>query len=129
MNKQKLVSVVLAIAVVGGSALLVIMAPPKKPSSGSQNTNSSNPSQTSASTSLEYTLAQVAVHAGVSSCWTTVNGGVYDLTAWISKHPGGEAAVLSICGKDGSAVFNAQHGGQVKQEQIIATFKIGTLKK
>lgn len=129
MNKQKWVSIVLAVVVVGGAALLVIMAPPKKPSAGSQNTNSSNPSQPTVSTSLEYTLAQVAVHAGLSSCWAAVNGGVYDLTTWISKHPGGEVAVLSICGKDGSAVFNAQHGGQVKQEQILATFKIGTLKK
>lgn len=129
MNKQKLVSVVLAAVVVGGAALLVIMAPPKKSGAGSQNMNSNNPSQPTANTSLEYTFAQVAVHAGVSSCWTAVNGNIYDLTAWVAKHPGGEATILSICGKDSSAVFNDQHGGDSKPEKILATFKIGALKK
>ena len=77
----------------------------------------------------KYTLADIAQHGGRSSCWSTINGGVYDLTAWIPKHPGGEQAILSICGIDGSARFNAQHGGASLQQQILAGFKIGTLAK
>lgn len=30
-----------------------------------------------------YTMTQVAAHSSVSSCWSVVNGGVYDLTSWI----------------------------------------------
>jgi hypothetical protein len=56
-----------------------------------------------------------------------INGGVYDLTAWISKHPGGERAILSICGKDGSAAFNDQHGGQRRPANELSGFKIGTI--
>jgi cytochrome b involved in lipid metabolism len=52
---------------------------------------------------------------------------VYDLTAWISKHPGGERAILSICGKDGSAAFNDQHGGQRRPANELSGFKIGTI--
>lgn len=75
-----------------------------------------------------YTLADVAKHASQSSCWSAINGTVYDLTSWISKHPGGESAILSICGKDGSAAFNNQHGGQRKPEQELASLpKIGAL--
>ncbi len=73
------------------------------------------------------TLADIAKHADRSSCWSTINGGVYDLTAWIPKHPGGEQAILSICGIDGSARFNAQHGGASLQQKILAGFKIGTV--
>ena len=76
-----------------------------------------------------YTLADIAQHGGRSSCWSTINGGVYDLTAWIPKHPGGEQAILSICGIDGSAKFNRQHGGAALQQQILAGFKIGALSK
>jgi cytochrome b involved in lipid metabolism len=89
------------------------------------NTTGVAPSTASAS----YTLADVAKHKDASSCWTTVNGGVYDVTSWIDQHPGGRDAILSLCGKDGSAAFNGQHGGQARPEQELATFKIGVLLK
>ena len=79
------------------------------------------------STSSVYTLADVAAHNGAASCWTAINENVYDLTNWISRHPGGEGAILSICGKDGTNAFEGQHGENQKPQQILATFKIGTL--
>jgi cytochrome b involved in lipid metabolism len=74
-----------------------------------------------------YTLADVAQHPTASSCWSAIDGNVYDLTSWINQHPGGPEAILGICGTDGSAAFNAQHGGQSRPETELATFKIGTL--
>lgn len=74
-----------------------------------------------------YTLVQVASHAGASDCWTAINGSVYNLTTWIAQHPGGEQAILGICGKDGSAAFNGQHDGDRRAERALASFQIGTL--
>lgn len=74
-----------------------------------------------------FTFADVAAHNSAASCYTTINGSVYDVTLWIGKHPGGSKAILSLCGKDGTAKFTAQHGGKPPQEQQLATFKIGTL--
>ncbi len=74
-----------------------------------------------------YTLAQVAPHNSATSCWSVINGGVYDLTSWIAKHPGGTQAILSLCGKDGSAAFVGQHEGGEKQAAMLVTLKIGTL--
>ena len=74
-----------------------------------------------------YTLADVAIHNSGASCWSAINGGVYDLTSWINQHPGGPQAILSICGKDGSSAFNAQHGGQNRPANELAGFEIGTL--
>lgn len=93
------------------------------------NPNVSGPASTGSTSAAgtTYTLAQVAGHKDATSCWTAINGGVYDLTSWINQHPGGPEAILSICGKDGSADFNAQHGGERRPEQELATFKIGTL--
>ncbi len=74
-----------------------------------------------------FTLAQVATHSTDADCYAAINGNVYDLTAWINKHPGGDRRILSICGKDGSSAFNGEHGGQPKPEQILAGFEVGTL--
>ncbi len=77
---------------------------------------------------VSYVLSDVALHATASNCWSAVNGKVYDLTSWISKHPGGQRAILGICGRDGSVAFNGQHGGQQKQADQLETFYIGELK-
>jgi cytochrome b involved in lipid metabolism len=74
-----------------------------------------------------FTLSDVENHASSSSCWTAVNGNVYDVTSFISQHPGGSRAILSLCGIDGSDAFNGQHGGQRRPASELASFKIGTL--
>lgn len=74
-----------------------------------------------------YTLADVAKHASKDDCWSAINDGVYNLTSWIPRHPGGERAIEGLCGKDGSAAFNGQHGGGATQAQILTTMKVGTL--
>lgn len=72
-------------------------------------------------------LSQVAEHAARENCWTIINGNVYNLTSWIPNHPGGETAILQLCGKDGSQKFNGKHGGVAKQAAVLAGFKIGAL--
>jgi cytochrome b involved in lipid metabolism len=72
---------------------------------------------------------EVASHASRTSCWSTINGNVYDLTSWIPKHPGGESAILGLCGKDGSRKFNGQHGGDSGKLAILSGFKIGAALK
>lgn len=73
------------------------------------------------------TATGVAAHAGSESCWTIIDGSVYDLTAWIPEHPGGPQAILQLCGKDGSEKFNGKHGGKEPMTTILAGFKIGTV--
>lgn len=73
------------------------------------------------------TAATVASHNSRTSCWSSINGSVYDLTSWIPKHPGGEQAILGLCGVDGSSKFNRKHGGDASKEKILFGFKIGAL--
>lgn len=73
-----------------------------------------------------FTLAQIASHNTAANCYSAVSGGVYDLTTYISSHPGG-SVIASICGKDGTALFTAQHGGQSTPVSVLASYKIGTL--
>ena len=76
-----------------------------------------------------YTLADVAQHPNETSCWSAINGSVYDLTSWIRQHPGGADKILSICGKDGTAAFVDQHDSKQREQDILKTFLIGTLAK
>ena len=85
--------------------------------------------QVASSGKTSFTISDVAKHATAESCWSIVNNEVYDLTTWISKHPGGSEAILSICGKDASSAFNDQHGGQKRPANELAGFIIGDLKK
>lgn len=75
-----------------------------------------------------YTLAEVKLQATAGKCWTIIDAKVYDLSAWISKHPGGEAAIKSLCGIDGTAKFKAMHGGAAKPEAVLASYQIGVAK-
>lgn len=76
-----------------------------------------------------YRMSEVERHDTEESCWAVVNDSVYDLTEWIGGHPGGEKAILSLCGTDATVVFEGQHGGDAMPEAALANFKIGTLKK
>lgn len=73
------------------------------------------------------TKAEVATHATESSCWSIISGSVYDLTDYVSRHPGGKSRILGICGKDGTRSFEGQHGGESKPERILSGYFIDNL--
>ena len=73
------------------------------------------------------TLTVVAQHSTADDCWSAISGSVYDLTQWISAHPGGSGPIESICGLDATQAFSNQHDGQGKPETNLAGFKIGSL--
>lgn len=81
------------------------------------------------STVQSYTAAVVATHNNTSSCWSIVNAKVYDLTDYISRHPGGSQSVKDICGRDGSSAFNGQHGGDAKPENVLSKYYLAPLAK
>lgn len=74
-----------------------------------------------------YSMADVQAHATVGDCWSAINGSVYDLTTWVSRHPGGENPIKGLCGTDGSAKFNRKHASGTKPQSMLALLKIGTL--
>ena len=75
-----------------------------------------------------YAMEEVAKNNTPASCWTTIDGIVYDLTAWINQHPGGDKTILKICGLDGSIAFSRQHGRDAMSQNILKGFEIGVLK-
>lgn len=91
----------------------------------SQTETSASQASTEDAAQTSYSATEVATHDTAGDCWAIINGGVYDLTSWIPRHPGGERAIEGLCGKDGSAAFNGQHGGGEAQAAVLADLKVG----
>lgn len=53
----------------------------------------------------KYSSEDLSKHSDLESCWLAINGKIYDVTNFISDHPGGKA-ILAGCGKDATAMFN-----------------------
>ncbi|VEG30097.1 cytochrome b5-like heme/steroid binding domain-containing protein [Actinomyces howellii] len=85
------------------------------------------PDPGSSSTATVYTMEDVARHSTAESCWTVIDSTVYDLTDWVSQHPGGQEAITGMCGTDGTAAFTSEHGGQAEPADALAGYAIGTL--
>ena len=73
------------------------------------------------------TMKDVAANNTAKSCWSAIDGNVYDLTRWINSHPGGSSAITFLCGTDGSKAFAAQHAGEAKPTSRLAGFLLGPL--
>jgi cytochrome b involved in lipid metabolism len=73
------------------------------------------------------TMAEVAKHNDETSCWTVVDGNVYDLTDFVGKHKGGADKILGLCGADGTNFFKQQHGGQEKPAGVLERLLKGKL--
>ena len=76
-----------------------------------------------------YTMAKVKENNSASSCWSVINGNVYNLTQWINSHPGGPSVIRGLCGVDGTSSFNGKHRGQGNPTATLASYLLGPLAK
>jgi cytochrome b involved in lipid metabolism/branched-subunit amino acid transport protein len=74
-----------------------------------------------------YARAELAKHDRMADCWSVVNGKVYDLTKWVSRHPGGQKAISEMCGTNGAGEFLEQHTGDAAANEVLAGYQIGVL--
>jgi cytochrome b involved in lipid metabolism len=72
-------------------------------------------------------IETVAANASEDSCWAIIGDNVYDLTGWISSHPGGSSRILGLCGTDGTAQFQGQHGGSSSAQGTLERYLLGAL--
>ena len=90
-------------------------------------TAKATPTPTPSATQDGYKMTDVKKANTRAKCWSAIDGNVYDLTAWISAHPGGASAITFLCGTDGSNAFKAQHEGQGKPSMRLSQYLLGPL--
>lgn len=105
--KKTTLAIIIAILSVGAIAGIYFFQKEEPATSTTPTINapaSSNEAKTNPSSS-SFTAAQVAEHNSESDCWTIINGNVYDLTAYVPRHPGGVDEIVAACGTDGTSLF------------------------
>jgi cytochrome b involved in lipid metabolism len=129
VSKVKYVCVKSGTKLIWNKATVTKATPMPSPSQGATQSptpsKSAMPSDSSGLTKL--TFEEVRKHDSGTSCWSIVLGNVYDLTNWISKHPGGAEVIRAICGKDGTSAFEGQHAGQGRPTNQLSNYYLGKL--
>lgn len=74
-----------------------------------------------------YTLDQVAAHDSDADCWMAIDGGVYDLTDYIPRHP---TPIARYCGTDASEGMHTKGVGRAHSAfawEQLEGYRIGRL--
>eukprot|EP00760_Papus_ankaliazontas_P032094 PhM_4_TR5623/c0_g1_i1/m.62023 len=74
----------------------------------------------------EHTLEEVRKHFRRTDCWIVIDGGVYNVTSFVSFHPGGSTALVRNGGTDASTKFRQAHSDDAYDS--LKLYKIGRLK-
>ncbi|KKR28269.1 MAG: hypothetical protein UT61_C0053G0005 [Candidatus Woesebacteria bacterium GW2011_GWA1_39_8] len=59
---------------------------------------------------LTLSVSEIATHNILQNCWLIISGSVYNVTSFISQHPGGVTQITNWCGKDGTSAFQTKGG-------------------
>lgn len=96
----KVIVAIVAVAILGG----IFFFTQSDKDTDNTATESSSTAQT---TDATFTEAEVASHNTESDCWTIINSSVYDITEYVSRHPGGDE-ILRACGTDATTLFETR---------------------
>lgn len=72
-----------------------------------------------------YTLKQISEHKSDDDCWVAVDNRVYNITNWLSRHPGGKSILFNFAGTDCSDEFRTFH--YKPNYKLLNSFCVGTL--
>lgn len=71
---------------------------------------------------------EISKHSSSNDCWVVIEQKVYNVTDYLSKHPGGAGRISPYCGKDATQAFLTQDGkGSHSPEafQILGILYVG----
>lgn len=94
--------------------------------SQSQSPNSDSKLSPAQNSELVLNSSEIAKHDLAKNCWILISGKVYDVTNYLSMHPGGINAILPYCGKDAAKAFTAQEHS-TKANNLLSLYYIGDL--
>jgi len=72
-------------------------------------------------------MDDVARHASDRDCWIVVHGGVFDLSVFADRHPGGAHMIRKLCGKDGTSLFDVVHEKSLLRQHHVQDYQLGVI--
>lgn len=71
-------------------------------------------------------MQEASQHSTKDDCWVVIDGKVYDVTAYLDEHPGGDDVLLTATGKDAKEEFeDAGHSKDARD--LMEEFCVGEL--
>jgi len=55
----------------------------------------------------KFTREEIARHCSEDDVWIVIGRKVYDVTAFLYDHPGGDDVILDVAGKDATSAFES----------------------
>jgi cytochrome b involved in lipid metabolism len=77
-----------------------------------------------------YTLAEVQQHNKLDDCWMAIEGNVYDVTAYVDKHPTPPSVLQPWCGAEATEGMRTKGYGNDHSPaawEMLKDFRIGKL--
>ncbi|KAA8647485.1 hypothetical protein EYZ11_004405 [Aspergillus tanneri] len=74
-----------------------------------------------------FDAAEIAKHNTSESCWVILYGKVYDVTDFLSEHPGGARIILKLAGKDATEEYDPIHPPGILEENLRPEAMLGTV--
>ncbi len=106
MKKELIISSIIAVAIIA-----VVLVNTKQPSTNTTRATPKSSTVTQTPTSI-ITDSEVAKHNTTSDCWIIIKNNAYDVTTYISAHPGGSEEIIKTCGTDATAAYATIKGGR-----------------
>ncbi|XP_063055089.1 cytochrome b5 reductase 4 isoform X2 [Engraulis encrasicolus] len=75
---------------------------------------------------IEVTEEELRKHNTKNDCWTSIRGMVYNITAYMDFHPGGEEELMRAAGIDGTDLFDQVHRW-VNYESMLKECLVGRM--
>jgi cytochrome b involved in lipid metabolism len=72
---------------------------------------------------------ELARHAGADDCWIAIRGSVYDVTAYLPKHPSRPGTIEPWCGKEATEAYETKTRGRphsAEADRLLTGYRIGT---
>ncbi|MEX1033113.1 MAG: cytochrome b5-like heme/steroid binding domain-containing protein [Cellvibrionaceae bacterium] len=88
---------------------------------------------TSATTAKQsYTLAEVARHNTQDDCWMVIEGQVYDISAYVERHPTPPSVLAPWCGREATEGMRTKGYGRDHSPNawsMLSDYLMGTLEE
>ncbi|THH26596.1 hypothetical protein EUX98_g7598 [Antrodiella citrinella] len=76
---------------------------------------------------MSISLQQVGEHNSTQSCWVIIKNKVYDVTEFLSEHPGGAKIILKYAGRDATSAYEPIHPPDALDKNLPAEKHLGDL--
>lgn len=131
MKKELLVGFGITILLIGG--VFIFMRKPTPNSSSSTLLKTTNKSSIKAQTTpgVYIDISTVQTHNTADNCWIIIDKNIYEMTSYMSSHPGGAKTIIPWCGKESTNAFNTIKNGKghsTAAEMDLDLYYLGNVK-